>query len=161
MNQKQTSPFTVVKLVSISEYPVHALVSPSGDSILLSQDSKVSTLINTPSLIDAELGTYDEFLLKNKEAFVLYNEAAASMDEQRIFPKHPSDLLEDSIIIIRALIEFSKLKSDEESKNAQRKDIKDVNDEKLMKLAIEHALLLEQLVFDLSSNIERLQSSQA
>lgn len=41
--KNQTRPFTVVLLAPIAEQPIHALVAPSGDSILLSQDTKVST----------------------------------------------------------------------------------------------------------------------
>jgi hypothetical protein len=49
--KNQTRPFTVVLLAPIAEQPIHALVAPSGDSILLSQD--------TESLYSRKLSRYD------------------------------------------------------------------------------------------------------
>ena len=47
---------------------------------------------------------------------------------------------------------------EEEQKNATRKEPKEINQEYLMKRAIDQAMTLEQDVSDLSSNVERLQS---
>jgi len=75
--KNQTRPFTVVLLAPIAEQPIHALVAPSGDSILLSQDTKVSTLANIPDMIESEFGTYDEFLIEHRDQFMLFNQVAS------------------------------------------------------------------------------------
>ena len=156
--KNQTRPFTVVLLAPIAEQPIHALVAPSGDSILLSQDTKVSTLANIPDMIESEFGTYDEFLIEHRDQFMLFNQVASDLDPDLIFPKVHSDLLEDSLCIIRSIFAFERFKLEEEQKNATRKEPKEINQEYLMKRAIDQAMSLEQDVSDLSSNVERLQS---
>lgn len=159
--KNQTRPFTVVLLAPIAEHPIHALVAPSGDSILLSQDTKVSTLVNFPDMIDSEYGTYDEFLIEHRNGFVLFNQIASELDLEQIFPKTHSDLLEDSLCIIRSIFAYERFKLEEEQKNASRKEPKEINVEYFMKRAIDHAMTLEQDVSDLSSNVERLQSKMS
>lgn len=85
--KNQTRPFTVVLLAPIAEQPIHALVAPSGDSILLSQDTKVSTLANIPDMIESEFGTYDEFLIEHRDQFMLFNQVASDLDPDLIFLK--------------------------------------------------------------------------
>lgn len=155
---KQTPPFSVVLLTPIAEHPIHALVSPSGDSILLSQDTKVSTLVNTPELIAEVLGTYDQFLIKNKIEFKLLTEVVLDLPEEKIFPKVYSDLLEDSLFIIRGICSFKANLDDANNANAMRATPKEISEESIMKKAVDHSMLLEKLMLDLSSNIERLQS---
>lgn len=157
---KQTPPFSVVLLSPIAEHPIYALVSPSGDSILLSQDTKVSTLVNIPELIAEELGTYDNFLINHKKEFKLLSEIVLEIPEEKIFPKVQSDLLEDSLFIIRAICSFKTLFEESSNTNTMRANPKVIDESKVMEQAIEHSILLEQLMLDLSSNIERLQSSQ-
>ena len=159
--KNQTRPFTVVLLAPIADHPIHALVAPSGDSILLSQDTKVSTLVNFPIMIDSEYGTYDEFLIEHRNEFILFNQIASELDLEQIFPKSHSDLLEDSLCIIRSIFAFESFKLEEEQKNASRKEPKEINESYLMKRAIDHAMTLEQDVSDLSSNVERLQSQNS
>ncbi|WP_180190337.1 hypothetical protein [Acinetobacter sp. YH01009] len=155
---KQTPPFSVVLLTPIAEHPIHALVSPSGDSILLSQDTKVSTLVNTPELIAEVLGTYDQFLINNKIEFKLLTEVVLDLPEEKIFPKVYSDLLEDSLFIIRGICSFKANLDDANNANAMRATPKEISEESIMKKAVDHSMLLEKLMLDLSSNIERLQS---
>jgi hypothetical protein len=76
-----------VLLAPIAEQPIHALVAPSGDSILLSQDTKVSTLANIPDMIESEFGTYDEFLIEHRDQFMLFNQVASDLDPDLIFQK--------------------------------------------------------------------------
>lgn len=158
---KQTPPFSVVLLTPIAEHPIHALVSPSGDSILLSQDTKVSTLVNVSELIEEDLGTYDHFLIKHKLQFKLFSEVVLDLPDDGLFPKKHSDLLEDSLFIIRSICSFISFKSDAINMNAMRAVPKEISEANLMIRAIEHATLLEKLMLDLSSNIERLQNLQA
>lgn len=158
---KQTPPFSVVLMAPIAEHPIHALVSPSGDSILLSQDTKVSTLINLPEFIVENLGTYDHFLTTHKDEFKLLNEVVLSFTDDALFPKSHSDLLEDSLFIIRSICSFSSFKAQEIENNAMRSTPKEISKTYIMKRAVEHARLLEQLMLDLSSNIERLQSTHS
>ena len=138
--KNQTRPFTVVLLAPIAEQPIHALVAPSGDSILLSQDTKVSTLANIPDMIESEFGTYDEFLIEHRDQFMLFNQVASDLDPDLIFPKVHSDLLEDSLCIIRSIFAFERFKLEEEQKNATRKEPKEINQEYLMKRAIDQAM---------------------
>ncbi|WEI11270.1 hypothetical protein PYR73_16865 (plasmid) [Acinetobacter soli] len=109
-------------------------------------------------MIESEFGTYDEFLIEHRDQFMLFNQVASDLDPDLIFPKVHSDLLEDSLCIIRSIFAFERFKLEEEQKNATRKEPKEINQEYLMKRAIDQAMTLEQDVSDLSSNVERLQS---
>lgn len=157
---KPTPPFTVVLLVSLAVFPIHALVSPSGDSILLSQDPKVPTLRNIQEIIEDEFTTYDQFLIEYAPEFKLFHEVVLDLSEESIFPKTHSDLLEDSLCIIRSLFAYKDFIEKELTANAMRVNPKDVSEKLIMKKSIEHAILLDKLVIDLSSNIERLQALQ-
>ncbi len=100
------SPLSIVLLASIADFPIYALVAPSGDTIILSQDSRVSTLINTPEIIQNELNQYDQFIVENEDEFILFHDVLADLTDDDISPKQQVDLIDNSLIILRSILQF-------------------------------------------------------
>lgn len=151
------SPLSIVLLASIADFPIYALVAPSGDTIILSQDSRVSTLINTPEIIQNELNQYDQFIVENEDEFILFHDVLADLTDDDISPKQQVDLIDNSLIILRSILQFKTLVEELNIQNSKRKVPKELDRSITMKQAIRHALLIDKLMLDLSANIERLQ----
>lgn len=150
-------PLSIVLLASIADFPIHALVAPSGDTIILSQDNRVSTLINTPEIIQSVLTQYDRFIIDNESSFILFHEVQEELTEDDISPKQHVDLIDDSLIILRSILQYEALVEDLKIQNSKRKIPKELDSSFTMKQAIKHAILIDKLMLDLSANIERLQ----
>lgn len=150
-------PLSVVRLIPFMDFPLYALVSTSGDSILLSSDNRVSTLINSPEFIDLDLGIYPNYLLENHNIFEIFNTEILNKDNIFSADLDPQDLLSDSLLIIRSIEQYKALCDKFNEKNSIRGDLTFDSSSTMVK-AIKDSLKVADFVFDLSCNIDKIQN---